>query len=90
MELIRGLQQLIGEVERVTDLVDLLRKVDAQKAQDLAAGVLEGDCIEFENVEIVTPKGVVLVKDLSFKVEVGQSLLLTGHNGAGAISTEES
>jgi ABC-type uncharacterized transport system ATPase subunit len=34
-------------------------------------------------VEIRTPKDVLLVSDLSFKVEVGQSLLLTGHNGAG-------
>ena len=34
-------------------------------------------------VEIRTPKDVLLVSDRSFKVEVGQSLLLTGHNGAG-------
>jgi hypothetical protein len=48
MELFRNLQQLIGEVERVTDLVDLLNKVDAQKAADLSNSVQAGDCIEFE------------------------------------------
>ena len=36
----------------------------------------------FESVDIVTPKGVKLVNDLSFAVELGGSLLITGHNGA--------
>jgi hypothetical protein len=48
MELFRNLQQLIGEVARVTALVDLLNKVDAQKAADLSNSVQAGDCIEFE------------------------------------------
>ena len=44
---------------------------------------MSGDSIAFENVDIYTPADVLLVKDLSFKLEVGESLLLTGHNGAG-------
>eukprot|EP01052_Picozoa_sp_SAG31_P016798 SAG31_NODE_1126_length_9767_cov_5.580058_7_plen_526_part_00 len=42
--------------------------------------------ISFENVDIVTPKNVKLVNNLSFSVELGGSLLLTGHNGAGKSS----
>jgi len=40
----------------------------------------------FEGVDIVTPAGVELVKDLSFTLDRGQSLLLVGHNGAGKSS----
>ena len=86
MELLRELQRLVGEVERVTDLYELLEQVDRDKVSELSANILEGESIEFQNVDIVTPKGVQLVKDLSFKVEVGSSLLLTGHNGAGKSS----
>ena len=86
MELLRELQRLVGEVERVTDLYELLEQVDREKVTELSANILPGDAIEFENVDIVTPKGVELVKDLNFKVEIGSSLLLTGHNGAGKSS----
>lgn len=86
IELVRELQRLVGEVERVTDLYELLEQVNRDKVSELSANILEGDAIEFENVNIVTPKGVELVRDLSFKVEVGSSLLLTGHNGAGKSS----
>ncbi len=42
--------------------------------------------IEFDHVRVVTPTGLTLVRDLSFRLELGQSLLLTGHNGAGKSS----
>jgi ABC-type multidrug transport system fused ATPase/permease subunit len=86
MELLRQMQQLVGETERITDMVDLLEEVDAQKERDLRDNVVPGDCIAFENCTIVTPKDVTLVKNLTFKVEVGSSLLLTGHNGSGKSS----
>jgi ABC-type uncharacterized transport system fused permease/ATPase subunit len=86
MELVRELQHLIGEVERVTDLVDLLEKVDREKRAEMSCSVVDGEAIEFDNVDIVTPKDVLLVKGLTFKVDVGSSLLLTGHNGAGKSS----
>ena len=60
--------------------------MDRDKASELSANILTGEAIEFEDVNIVTPKDVALVKGLSFKVEVGSSLLLTGHNGAGKSS----
>ena len=60
--------------------------MDRDKASELSANIHPGEAIEFEDVDIVTPKDVALVKGLSFKVEVGSSLLLTGHNGAGKSS----
>ena len=41
------------------------------------------DCIAFDEVSIVTPKGVKLVDKLSFRLDKGDSLLIVGHNGAG-------
>ena len=35
----------MGETERITDMVDLLEEVDAQKARDLRDNVVPGDCI---------------------------------------------
>jgi ABC-type uncharacterized transport system fused permease/ATPase subunit len=81
VETVRQMQQLVSEVERVTDLMELLERVKLNKAEELASAVTTGDCIEFSHVDIYTPADVLLVKDLTFKLERGQSLLLTGHNG---------
>lgn len=86
IELIRTLQQLVGNVERVTDLIELLQKVREIKTSELASAVTDGEAIAFEDVDIYTPADVLLVKGLSFRLETGQSLLLTGHNGAGKSS----
>ena len=54
-----------------------------------------GDCIAFEAVEIATPAGVQLVKDLSFRLEHGESLLLLmlllppPHHGPRTLSWDE-
>ena len=64
-------------------MIELLQKVRETKAAELASAVSDGEAIAFEGVDIYTPADVLLVKDLSFRLEIGQSLLLTGHNGAG-------
>ncbi|CAE8590624.1 unnamed protein product, partial [Polarella glacialis] len=46
----------------------------------------EGSVVRFEAVTIQTPTKQVLLEDLSFRVEEGQSLLICGHNGAGKSS----
>eukprot|EP01052_Picozoa_sp_SAG31_P011262 SAG31_NODE_634_length_13365_cov_182.161767_9_plen_221_part_00 len=86
IEMFRNMQQLVSETERVTDLQELLATVKRTKAEELSAAVSSGDCICFENVDIVTPAGVLLVENLSFTLTNGQSMLLTGHNGAGKSS----
>eukprot|EP00405_Crypthecodinium_cohnii_P007848 CAMPEP_0206422120 /NCGR_PEP_ID=MMETSP0324_2-20121206/1888_1 /ASSEMBLY_ACC=CAM_ASM_000836 /TAXON_ID=2866 /ORGANISM="Crypthecodinium cohnii, Strain Seligo" /LENGTH=1438 /DNA_ID=CAMNT_0053886413 /DNA_START=91 /DNA_END=4407 /DNA_ORIENTATION=- len=46
----------------------------------------EDSCIRFTKVDIKTPTKVPLVRNLSFSLNWGESLLLTGHNGAGKSS----
>jgi energy-coupling factor transporter ATP-binding protein EcfA2 len=70
----------------VTELLELLDKVGQTKAAELAASVVDGEAIAFQGVDIITPADVTLVKDLSFRLDKGSSLLLTGHNGSGKSS----
>ena len=61
-----------GNVERVTDLIELLQRVKSTKAAELSSAILPGDAIAFDDVDIYTPADVLLVKGLSFRLEVGQ------------------
>jgi len=70
-----------GLAKRLVNFMDLLEKIEPSKAI-----VHESRMIEFENVDVVTPTGNLLVKDLNFTVRDGDALLLTGHNGAGKSS----
>eukprot|EP01103_Thecamoeba_quadrilineata_P011048 TRINITY_DN2555_c0_g1_i1.p1 TRINITY_DN2555_c0_g1~~TRINITY_DN2555_c0_g1_i1.p1 ORF type:complete len:687 (-),score=137.29 TRINITY_DN2555_c0_g1_i1:23-2083(-) len=45
-----------------------------------------GDNIKFENVDIVSPEGKLLVRDLNISVEPLQHVMVTGPNGAGKSS----
>ena len=84
--LLRDMQQLIGNVERITEMMDTLDRVAEAKENEKKAQTVEADMIAFDNVTVITPAGVKLVQNLSFKLERGQSLLLVGHNGSGKSS----
>ena len=85
-KMLRQVQRLSGPAGRVVELMEELKRVRQEReAQDLK-GVVEGDCIAFEGVTVETPTGITLVKDLTFRLEKGKALLLTGHNGAGKSS----
>jgi|EP01044_Picomonas_judraskeda_P001455 ABC-type uncharacterized transport system fused permease/ATPase subunit len=87
LETFQNMQQLLGQVERVTDMIDLLDRLSAEKAALSEANFVHGEQIAFDQVTVVTPGGVQLVQDLSFAVKPGgDSLLLCGHNGAGKSS----
>lgn len=45
-----------------------------------------GDAISFDRVTIASPDGTTLVRELTFSVELGKSVLLTGPNGSGKSS----
>jgi len=47
---------------------------------------IEGDIISFEGVDIISPEGTCLAKNLNFKVEHNQNVMITGPNGAGKSS----
>ena len=48
--------------------------------------VVAGKQIEFKGVEVVTPTGHSLVKDLTFTITPGTNMLIVGPNGAGKSS----
>ncbi|OWB55107.1 hypothetical protein B5S28_g971 [[Candida] boidinii] len=48
--------------------------------------VLYGDCVKFDNIPLVTPKGDTLIDSLNFEIKTGQNLLIIGPNGCGKSS----
>jgi ABC-type uncharacterized transport system fused permease/ATPase subunit len=73
-------------VERITEMLETLDRVAEAKKDEKKMSTVTADRIEFENVTVKTPADVLLVSNLSFKLENGQSLLLVGHNGSGKSS----
>lgn len=58
----------------------------SDKALCCRAGEGDFDGLEFKRVDILTPAGKMLARELSFKVVPGQSILVTGPNGSGKSS----
>jgi len=58
----------------------------AQKREESTTFRDDPNAVAFENVQVYTPTGHLLVKDLSFRIETGTSMLLTGCNGSGKSS----
>jgi len=52
----------------------------------LGGTIIIGDMIKFEHVDIVSPEGKLLVKDLNFEVTPGINVMVTGPNGSGKSS----
>ncbi len=83
--------QVINAVNRSTEnsmLVENLRNFLAyeEKIPENVEGVLpesEMKSIEFSHVSFSYPNGTPVLKDVSFRIEPGKSLVLVGHNGAG-------
>jgi ABC-type uncharacterized transport system fused permease/ATPase subunit len=48
--------------------------------------VLEGDIIKLQNVDIVSPDGRLLVRNLNLEVPPGTNIMITGPNGCGKSS----
>mmetsp|Transcript_17915 Transcript_17915/g.50472 ORF Transcript_17915/g.50472 Transcript_17915/m.50472 type:complete len:1265 (+) Transcript_17915:174-3968(+) len=85
-KMVRQVQQLSGSAARLGELLFRLRGEEDRRAAQSESALQDGDCIEFRNVRVETPAGNLLVKDLSFRLERGESLLITGFNGAGKSS----
>lgn len=87
----RRLNRLSGYANRIHELMAICRELIARDESSLQKDgannyVSEANCIEFDNVKVVTPTGNVLVKDLTLTVETGSNLLITGPNGSGKSS----
>jgi len=81
-------------------LVEWNRKCDGERAERIAAQkesmvhqipgggkfvIGEGNIMKFEDVDIVSPEGRLLIRDLNFEVDK-QNVMVTGPNGAGKSS----
>eukprot|EP00753_Platysulcus_tardus_P016742 PLAT6018.1.p1 GENE.PLAT6018.1~~PLAT6018.1.p1 ORF type:complete len:693 (-),score=319.84 PLAT6018.1:81-2159(-) len=97
----KEITELAGYAYRVSDMLDVFSDVakghyekplvmaDARKRAilsgrgELVDGALD---VKFDHVPIVTPTGDVLVKEMSFHVQPGMHLLISGPNGCGKSS----
>jgi len=71
----------VGRYER--QMVKSNAKLDLTSQKGIA---VESDIIKFENVPIVSPNGDILIANMSFEVQPGMNLLITGPNGCGKSS----
>ena len=78
---VRGMQTSLMALERVIKNLDaplyIVNKKNAVNFKGLASG------IEFENVCFEYKKGVPVLKNISFKVNKGETLALVGNSGGG-------
>ena len=91
----KKLQKLSGFTSRV---VDLLHSVESGEGEEEEGKEMEAknngivqtssndDEIEFQNVTVFSPDNRLLIKDVSLKIKRGESLFITGANGAGKTS----
>lgn len=83
--MMRQLQNMKGPAYRLTELFDTLDEFQREKEVSTTFKD-DGEMIKFENVQVYTPTGHLLVKDLNFEIRKGTSMLLTGCNGSGKSS----
>eukprot|EP01064_Diplonema_japonicum_P038951 TRINITY_DN9638_c0_g1_i1.p1 TRINITY_DN9638_c0_g1~~TRINITY_DN9638_c0_g1_i1.p1 ORF type:complete len:1224 (+),score=388.39 TRINITY_DN9638_c0_g1_i1:499-4170(+) len=79
-------QHMYPSARSLCTLFDTLDELTTQHSHAAVHSLKEAKHIEFKNVNVYTPSGNMLVRDLSFDVTEGNCLLLTGHNGAGKSS----
>jgi vitamin B12/bleomycin/antimicrobial peptide transport system ATP-binding/permease protein len=94
-----SLSLVVDQFQALTDYASVVNRLAAfaetcetSQSDDLKHGAdievaEDGDCLALENITLKTPEGErELQRDLSFEVNEGDSLLLTGPSGAGKTS----
>jgi|TARA_B110000483_G_scaffold243106_1_gene331335 ATP-binding cassette subfamily D (ALD) protein 3 len=89
----KKLQKLSGFTSRVVDLLHSVESGEEEKEKEIEGrsnGIVRtssnDDEIEFQNVTVFSPDNRLLIKDVSLKIRRGESLFITGANGAGKTS----
>ncbi|KAG1369924.1 putative ABC transporter D family member 1 [Cocos nucifera] len=88
ISLFQSLGTLSISSRRLNRLRELSAIQDRSSIRNVSSGnyISEASYIEFSDVKVVTPKGNVLVDNLSLRVDSGSNLLITGPNGSGKSS----
>lgn len=88
-----GYTSLVYEVKEVLDELktdsyrrDMIEAFTEKYDFKQRGEYIEGDCIQFVDVPIVSPNGDELIDSMNFKIERGQNLYITGPNGCGKSS----
>jgi ATP-binding cassette subfamily D (ALD) protein 3 len=80
----KKLQRLAGFTARVTELIESVDAVSHEASNVEVTS--EDDGIHFKDVTVHAPDGRLLVKDLTLSLNPGESVFITGANGAGKTS----
>lgn len=80
------LSEIAGYTANVCNLLEVMEEIDTLDSDKKRMHISDGETIKFEHVNLETPSGTSLVKDLSFEVKSGENLLITGPNGTGKSS----
>lgn len=80
-----NLSALLAVINRLGDFLDVVAETSSPGSSGLI--ISDGNKIEFDRVTIKTPRQErVLARELSFCIEAGESLLITGPSGSGKSS----
>eukprot|EP01114_Cavostelium_apophysatum_P013429 TRINITY_DN3254_c0_g1_i1.p1 TRINITY_DN3254_c0_g1~~TRINITY_DN3254_c0_g1_i1.p1 ORF type:complete len:733 (+),score=209.45 TRINITY_DN3254_c0_g1_i1:91-2289(+) len=79
-------EQLEKEALNKTPKFTRLNTSGSASRTQLGGTIITGDMIKFEHVDIVSPEGKLLVKDLNVEVTPGINVMVTGPNGSGKSS----
>ena len=86
LEVIEKAKQMEANHARIASSSASLPLLSAGHEEEEGEGEEEEDKIAFEKVDVVTPAGKILARQLTFEVPRGVSVLVTGPNGAGKTS----
>ena len=70
----------------MAELVEKLRTLDVKEESNEVGREFDEHEISFDHVDVETPDGLLLVKDLSFRLTRNDALLITGPSGCGKSS----
>mmetsp|Transcript_7472 Transcript_7472/g.28009 ORF Transcript_7472/g.28009 Transcript_7472/m.28009 type:complete len:1367 (-) Transcript_7472:1856-5956(-) len=75
--------QLTGNTHRIMEMLEVCDRVERQSEQNAGDVGEDPDKVQVQNLNIVTPTNKVLIKNVSFTVEPGDSLCIFGESGCG-------